>query len=189
MAQRIPYLRFIAIEYYFRTDSHLYGEPGIYTLTLTITDEAGETTTDSFEYAVMYDPADQKIKGTVKVVDETTSMHLSVNVKPDKKSGVPKGHVRFNPDGAGFADGFDATEIAYLLIFGDWAIVTGTGTIDGAGEYGFLVSALDQSDKGGIDAFRVLIWNDAGVVFDSQPGDDSIAMPTTVLTHGDIEIR
>ncbi len=171
------------------SDSHLYGGPGIYTLTLTITDEAGETTTDSFEYAVMYDPAGQKIKGTVKVVDETTSMHLSVNVKPDKKTGVPKGHVRFNPDGSGFADGFDATEITYLLIFGDWAIVTGTGTIDGAGEYGFLVSALDQSDEGGIDAFRVLIWNDVGVVFDSQPGDDSIATPTTVPTHGDIKIR
>jgi hypothetical protein len=171
------------------SDTHFYGEPGIYTLTITVTDSLGASTTETFDYAVMYDPAGRKILASVQVVDEVPLMHLGVNVTPQKKTGVPKGHVRFNPVGAGFGDGFDSTGIDYLLIFGDWGIVTGTSTIDGEGAYQFLVSALDQDEKGGIDAFRVLIWNEDGVVYDTQPGDDAAAMPTTEPTDGDIKVR
>jgi hypothetical protein len=89
----------------------------------------------------------------------------------------------------GFADGFDATEIGYLLIFGDWGIVTGTGTTDGEGEYQFLISVLDQSEQGGVDTFRVILWGDDGIVFDTQPGDDFAALPTTQPTDGDIKVK
>lgn len=170
-------------------ESHFYGEPGIYELTVTVTDDTGEVITESNQ-AVMYHPAGSMVMATVRVVNEATAIHLGLNVKPDAKTGDPVGHVRFNRDGSGFAVGFDSTKIQYLLIFGDWAIVTGTGTIDGVGEYGFLVSLLDQSKQGGDDTFRVLIWDeDEETIYDSQPDEDGIALPTTVPACGDIYVK
>jgi len=138
----------------------------------------------------MYDPAGSMVMATVRVVNEATAIHLGLNVRSDARTGDPVGHVQFNRDGSGFAVGLDSTEIQYLLIFGDWAIVTGTGTIDGGGEYGFLVSLLDQSKQGGDDAFRVLIWDeDEEIIYDSQPDEDGIAMPTTVPTYGEVYVK
>jgi hypothetical protein len=170
--------------------THQYSDPGVYTITLTIADNTGLTATEVFEYAVMYDPAGTRIQGTVQAATETSSIHLSINVSRHPRSGALQGPVRANWDDTGFATGFEATDISQLLIFGDWGIVTGTGTIDGTGTYDFLVSVLDRSEQdGAIDAFRLRVWDDDEILFDTQHGDPDLAVPTTIPDSGDLKIR
>ncbi len=173
------------------TDGHFYTEPGIYTLTLTVTDAAGAFAVETFEYAVMFDPAGRKILGSVRVT-EGTEQHLGVHVKPARQTGIPEGNVKYNFDGSGFADGLEAQEIDYIWIFGNWGITGGTARIDGEGDYEFFVTAVDDSKSGGVDAFRVKVWvagDPENVVFDTQPGADTYAAPTTVPDTGNIVVR
>jgi hypothetical protein len=98
------------------------------------------------------------------------------------------GQVLAGRDGRGFATGLRATRIDQLLIFDGWGIVTGTGTIDGTGEYQFLLAALQGNHEGDAGAFRLRIWHDDFTVYDTQPGDHDVAMPTTHPTGGSIKI-
>jgi len=63
------------------------------------------------------------------------------------------------------------------------------GTINGSGNYGFLLSAIDGaiSGGGGTDKFRIKIWdknNNDAVVYDNQPGAADNADATTVVNSG-----
>lgn len=55
------------------------------------------------------------------------------------------------------------------------------GTINGAGDYGFLLTAVDDAT----DAFRIKIWNRAtsSIVFDNQMGADDNAPVNTLLNR------
>jgi len=56
----------------------------------------------------------------------------------------------------------------------------GTGTINGAGEYGFMLTATD----GDPDRFRIKIHND-GVIYDNQPvvGDGTELGGGQIIVH------
>ena len=80
---------------------------------------------------------------------------------------------------------------ASLVIAGSQAIYKGTGTINGAGVYNFMVSAVDGqvSGGGGADKFRIKIWNTDGIVYDNQIASADNATATTVLGGGSIVIH
>jgi hypothetical protein len=71
----------------------------------------------------------------------------------------------------------------------------GVGTINGSGSYGFLLTATDGqvSGGGGIDKFRIKIWNQASgtVVYDNVPSasDDIDAANPQTLGGGSIVIQ
>ena len=69
----------------------------------------------------------------------------------------------------------------------------GEGTINGEGEYGFMISAIDGDLKpnGGEDMFRIKIWElgTKDVIYDNQMGDDEDADPTTTIGGGSIVIH
>jgi hypothetical protein len=74
----------------------------------------------------------------------------------------------------------------------------GTGTINGADAYGFMLTAIDgqASGGGGADRFRIKIWDrsqsadgSAGVVYDNQMGAADDADPSTALGGGEIVIQ
>ena len=175
------------------SDSHTFATPGVYGMTLTVSDDADGADTAEYDYAVIYDPAGRKIIASVRVVEGEAQDHLGVNVKLDKETGEPKGHVRYNFDSSGFAEGFDATTIDYMLTFGSWGTTGGSGTVDGGTEvFEFLVTAYDGKQDGSPDAFRIKIWTEGDpedVIYDTQPGDGNFAFPNRQPTNGDIKVK
>jgi hypothetical protein len=81
-------------------------------------------------------------------------------------------------------------------VAGKKAIFKGVGTINGEGEYRFMISAWDGDLQGGdgIDKFRIRIWVEDAygneiVVYDNQIGDWPEADPSTELGGGSIVIH
>ncbi len=58
---------------------------------------------------------------------------------------------------------FTSTSYAWLVVSGKQAILQGTGTINGEGEYSFLVTMKDGSP----DQIKVMIWDANGVVYNT----------------------
>jgi hypothetical protein len=79
-----------------------------------------------------------------------------------------------------------------LVIAGAKAIFKGTGTINGIGNYGFMVSGIDGGLSGtGVDKFRIKIWDisTSNVVYDNNYGVDENGDPATSLGGGSIVIH
>jgi len=82
----------------------------------------------------------------------------------------------------------------------DWLVVAepkakykGTGTINGTGEYSFMLTAIDGQINGGhgVDKFRIKIWDKAtnDIIYDNQTGASDTDDPTTALGGGSIVIH
>ena len=105
---------------------------------------------------------------------------------------IPTGETEFQ-----FKTGdlnFHSTVYEWLVIAGARAQYKGSGTINGYGNYGFLLTAIDGevNGGGGIDKFRIKIWNKAPnfIVYDNAPGSDDInASNTQAIGGGSIVIH
>lgn len=79
------------------------------------------------------------------------------------------------------------------MISGARAQYKGTGTVNGSGNYGFLLSAVDGqvSGGGGADKFRLKVWNVASnaVVYDKQLGASDTDAAAMTLGGGSIVIH
>ena len=77
------------------------------------------------------------------------------------------------------------------MVGGARAQYKGTGTINGAGNYNFILTAIDGQipGGGGVDKFRIKIWSAGDVVYDNQMGALDDANPTTQLGGGSIMIH
>jgi len=85
-------------------------------------------------------------------------------------------------------------EAMRLVISGSKASYKGKGTVNGTGDYGFMLVATDGqiSGGGGVDKFRIKIWrgsNESDLLYDNQylSGDD--VTPATALGGGSIVIH
>ena len=95
---------------------------------------------------------------------------------------VPTGKTEFQFHAAGM--NFKSTSYEWLVVAGSKAICKGVGIINGAGNYGFMQSAIDGGAKGA-DLVRIQIWNkDAGDAIDyhNMIGQDALANPATTVT-------
>src|SRR5262249_62048859 len=91
---------------------------------------------------------------------------------------VPAGGTEFQFPAASL--NFHATAYDWLVITGNQAQYQGSGTINGAGSYGFQVTALDNGGGSTPDDIRLKIWDknsNNAVVYDTQPGAPSTAAP------------
>ena len=82
----------------------------------------------------------------------------------------------------------------WLVVAGPKAQFKGNGTINGTGNYGFMLTAVDGEFNGGVgtDKFRIKIWdinNSDLVVYDNQVGATDDSEPTTQLSKGSIVIH
>ena len=93
---------------------------------------------------------------------------------------------------------FQSDSYDWLVIAGHKALYKGVGTINGMGNYGFMLSAIDAdlTPSTDVDLFRIKIWDrDQGdvVVYDNQIGcsaDDAVdASPCTAIGGGSITIH
>jgi hypothetical protein len=84
---------------------------------------------------------------------------------------------------------FFSTDYQWLVVSGAKAQFKGSGTINDAGDFGFLVTATDGGNKGS-DKFRIKIWDKAtdAVVYDNQMGAVETADPSTVIENGNIVV-
>ena len=112
--------------------------------------------------------------------------------KYQKGATVPVGHTEFQ-----FKAGdlnFHSSVYEWLVVAGARAQYKGTGTINGTGNYGFLLTAIDGqiTGGGGYDKFRIKIWdknNGDVVVYDNQMGALDGSNLTTLLGGGSILIH
>ncbi len=180
------------------TGSHTYASPGIYTLKLTVTDNAGGVGTGTAQnFSVFYDPngGTGLVTGGGWIVSPagayTANPALSGKAtfgfvsKYQKGAHVPSGDTDFQFQTAGLY--FESTSYEWLVVGGSKAQFKGSGTINDTGNYGFLLTATD----GTVDKFRIKIWDKASdtVVYDNQLGAADTADPATVLAGGSIVIH
>ncbi|HEX5418250.1 MAG TPA: Calx-beta domain-containing protein [Chloroflexota bacterium] len=165
--------------------SHAYTAAGLYTLTATVTDLGGGVGTATYRYAIAIDPSAGAVSGDGWIRSGSSRGNFDFGVHYGKSSGVPTGSFEFDVPDSRLS--LASTGFQWLVVNGNRAVFQGTGTINGKGDYLFLVSLTDGSG----DCLRVKVWDrvSGSVVFDSQPNDPIDAPATTVLGAGSVQIR
>ncbi|HET7034120.1 MAG TPA: MBG domain-containing protein [Thermomicrobiaceae bacterium] len=187
--------------------THQYAATGVYTLTATVTDGRGMSspTVTLTTYIVIYDPNGGFVTGggwinspagaylaNPSLTGKATFGFVS---KYQKGAKVPTGNTEFQFQAAGL--NFHSENYQWLVVSGAQAQYKGTGTINGAGTYGFLLTAGDGQVKGGggVDTFRVKIWKlnadgtDGPVVYDNLMGATDAVGNGQPISGGSIVIH
>ena len=182
--------------------THVYTAAGIYSVLLAVTDKDGGADSATFQYVVVYDPNAGFVTGGgwinspagAYLADVTLTGKATFGFVSKYKKGAttPDGNTEFQFHAAGL--NFKSTSYQWLVVSGAKATYKGQGTINGSGNYGFLLSAIDGqlTGGGGADKFRIKIWDkDDGdaVVYDNLVGGGDDANPTTTLGGGSIVIH
>lgn len=178
---------------------------GVYSVWVTFKDGLGNsytTYTSEKVYAVFYDPAAGFVTGGgwINSPVESDLLYMKTGGKAtfgfvskyEKGKNVPTGNTEFQFQAGGM--NFRSSAYDWLVIAGSRAQYKGTGTINGAGNYGFMLSAVDGNLAGTADPdrFRIRIWDKSQgdlVVYDNQEGADDDAELTTCLGGGSIVIH
>jgi hypothetical protein len=184
------------------TGSHTYTAAGVHTVKLTVTDDDAASCQSIFQYVVVYDPSAGFVTGGGWINSPagaytadpslTGKANFGFVAKYKKGANVPTGQTQFNFRVANL--NFHSDIYEWLVVAGARAQYKGTGTINSAGNYGFMLTAIDgaQNGGGGADKFRIKIWNkDDGdaIVYDNQMGSADDADATTILGGGSIVIH
>ncbi len=164
------------------TAAHLYAAPGVHGVTVQVMDASGDVSEGRLEYVVIYDPNGGFVTGGgwidspagAYVYDATLTGRATFgfNSKYLKGQSLPTGHTQFQFQAGDFK--FHSTAYKWLVVSGAKAQYKGVGQVNGAGDYGFLLTATDGQLNGGgdFDKFRIKIWDRASntVVYDNRRG-------------------
>lgn len=177
-----------------------YTAPGVYPVSLTVTDGAGGSSTQTPPtYVVVYDPGAGFVTGGGWITSPAGAYAANPSLagranfgfvaKYQKGATVPTGQTEFQFQLGGL--NFHSTSYAWLVVSGSRAQYKGQGTVNGAGSYGFLLTAIDGKLAGtGQDGFRMKIWDASGaVVYDNQVGQSDLGSAATALAGGAITIH
>jgi len=109
--------------------------------------------------------------------------------KYQRGASVPTGNTEFQFKAGDLR--FKSTSYEWLVVAGARAQFKGNGTINGAGDYNFLLTAVDGAlpGDGGSDKFRIKITGPDGIVYDNQHGEDENGPVSTELGGGSIKIH
>jgi hypothetical protein len=185
------------------SDPHTYDAAGVYTLTLTVTDDGGASGESFFQFVVVYDPSAGFITGGgfidspagayVADPDLTGKANFGFVSKYEKGAEIPTGNTEFN-----FKAGdlnFHSDTYQWLLVnqSGTNAQYKGDGTINGDLApnnelYKFMIWAKDL-DPDGDDTFRIRIWYEDGdevVVYGNIKIHTTGGGPGAVSAQGDV---
>ncbi|HEY0109979.1 MAG TPA: T9SS type A sorting domain-containing protein, partial [Fibrella sp.] len=186
------------------TVTHKYTLQGVYTPTLILTDACNQSVAVAYQYVVIYNPDGGFVtgggwinspKGAYKEnLELTGKATFGFVAKYTKGSTVPKGNTEFQFKAGNLHFNSTAYDDMRLVVAGARANLKGVGTLNGTGNYGFLVSAIDGqiNGGGGVDKFRIKIWNKATdqIVYDNNlnnSGDDGD--PEMALGGGSVVIH
>jgi PKD repeat protein len=183
------------------TAGHTYDEPGVYRVTVTVTDAAGEWDRQAYEFIVVYDPRGGFVTGGgwtwspagayADDLDLEGKASFGFVSKYKKGAKVPDGQTQFQFKAGSL--NFLSDSYQWLVVTGAKAMFKGMGTVNGARSYGFMLSATDAalSPNTDLDLFRIKIWDlDGGnVVYDNLMGADDDEDPTTAIGGGNIVVH
>lgn len=181
------------------SDSHIYTQAGVYTITLTVTDkDEGEDTKTTTSCVIIYDPSGGFITSSGHLESQAgaylsspeASGEVKFGVRAKYKGNTPEGKTKFNFKEAGL--NFESTSYQWYVITGNKARLKGTGKINGAGNYNFLLTAIDTGKPEGerTDTLRMKITDTSGaVIYDNQTGAPDTADPTSAIINGSIKIH
>ena len=181
--------------------AHAYAAPGIYSLTVSVTDDDGGVGTAQHQYVVVYDPDGGFATGGGTLASPagayladpaaTGPAVFAFVSKYARGATVPTGSTSFRFHAADFV--FASTSYQWLVISGTRATYKGLGTVDGQGQYGFLLSAVDGGEGAATepDRLRLKVFDpDTGdIVYDNQLGASDDAAPDTAITAGAISVK
>jgi len=172
------------------SDSHNYTAPGVYQITLTVTDNNGGVGTSVYQYEAAYDPTPQGLFTGARLFNspagaytQNTSLtgQAQFGISAKYSGSAPSGNATMNFPAANLK--FVATSISTLVIANGKATLQGSGTVNGTGGYTFSSVGMPNSQNGGQDFIRFQIKDSSGnVVYDTQPGAALTADPTTSVT-------
>ena len=189
------------------TYSHAYTITGVYAITLTISNNEGESDSIVFEYAVIYDPDGGFVTGGGWIEsppgaytadpDLYGRANFGFVAKYKKGTTIPTGNTVFQFHAGDL--NFQAESYEWLVIAGARGKFKGIGTINGEGSYKFMLTAVDGALIGEdvVDKFRIKIWievEETGeeiLIYDNMLGaeDESELDWTTEIGGGSIVIH
>lgn len=186
--------------------THSFTDPGVYFVTLTVTDNHGEsgsatTVEDLDAIVVVYDPSGGFVTGGgwidspagayVADPDLTGKANFGFESKYKKGASTPSGKTEFQFKVAGLS--FRSADYDWLVVANARAMFKGTGAVNGAGSYSFMLTAIDGAmpGGGGSDRFRIKIWDKIteARVYDNQLDAPDGTDPITTLGGGSIVIH
>ncbi|HZM89852.1 MAG TPA: FG-GAP-like repeat-containing protein [Blastocatellia bacterium] len=183
--------------------SHTYAEAGVYSVTVTVSSECGLGSSFTYQYVVVYDPSAGFVTGSGWITsapgsfldDPTLTGRATFGFvsKYLRGANVPTGDTEFNFQVGGFR--FTSTAYEWMVVSGHKAQYRGSGKVNGADNYGFLLTATDGQlpGGGGTDMFRIKIWDRATnqVVYDNRRGvsDDIDGADPQAIGGGSIVIH
>ncbi|MFL6277377.1 MAG: HYR domain-containing protein, partial [Blastocatellia bacterium] len=166
------------------TASHTYATTGVYTVTVTVRDDCGAASAPFiYQFIVVYNPDGGFVTGGgwitsqpgSYVADPTATGKANFGFVSKYQHGatVPTGDTEFQFKAGNL--NFKSTSYEWLVISGAKAQFKGSGKINGAGNYRFLLTATDgdRPGGGGTDKFRIKIWDAVTnvVVYDNKLGN------------------
>ncbi|PKH06160.1 hypothetical protein CXF93_09520 [Moritella sp. Urea-trap-13] len=179
-----------------------FSEAGVHNLCVLGTDAAGNVGEEICTFLAVYDPDGGFVTGGGWIYSPagaytadpglTGKANFGFVSKYKKGQQTPSGNTEFQ-----FKAGdlnFNSDSYDWLIIGGHQAKYKGVGTINGSGNYGFMLSAIDEklTPSTDVDMFRIKIWdkdNGDEVVYDNNRGGADDAEPTTAVGGGSIVIH
>ena len=184
------------------TGSNNYAMAGVYSVTVTVKDVCGLTATQALSnYIVVYDPSAGFVTGGGWINSPAGAYTANLTLKGKANFGfeskyqngatVPTGTTDFQFNAAGFK--FKSIVYDWLTVAGARAQYKGSGTVNGSGNYGFILTAIDGQINGGgnIDKFRIKIWDKGtgNALYDNQAGASDNGPVLTSIGGGSIVIH
>lgn len=186
--------------------SHAYAGAGVYTVELTVSDGRLSGTRSSEldvpTYVVVYDPSAGFVTGGGWIISPAGACRTSVCTiattgkasfgfvsKYHNGQSTPSGNTEFQFKAGDLR--FSSISYQWLVVAGARAKYKGEGMINGSGQYGFMITAIDGKDEGSADRFRIKIWdlNTGDVVYDNKMGSDEDSDDATAIDSGSIVIH
>lgn len=176
-------------------------KPGIYNLRVRGSDEVGNVATEKSIDLAVYDPEAGSVSGEGWINSSpgayspnpalTGKATFKFTAKYEKDAVVPSGQTDFVFAAADLT--FKSTSYDWLVIYGSEAVLKGSGTINGKGDYRFGLIGVDGKVKGEahMDRFRLRIWEKANgkLVYDSGLSGPENVPPTTAIPSGSVDIH
>jgi len=167
------------------TDPQVFLSSGVFTVNLLVSNSAGDSDSQSYEYVVVTDPGSGAfLTGTGEIDSQEGAYYPDPTVsgpakfgfyaRQDTQTSTTECKIQFNLPAA--ALDFQSQVCAWLVISGDRAYLFGHGTINGQGNYAVYLTAVDGGNTlTQNDRLRIKIWNTAGgseTIYDNMlPGN------------------
>src|SRR5688572_29247847 len=180
--------------------------PGVYSVALMVTDDdGGEGKSSATAYVVVYDPNGGFVTGGGWIVspdgacaasacgytgEDKATFGFSAKYKPGASAST-SGNTAFEFKAGGFK--FTSTVYQWVVVAGGKAQFKGAGVVNGEGDFGFLLTAIDGAlgAAGSADRLRIKVWNKATgeTVYDNRRGAGEDSDEATALGNGSIVIH